>query len=182
VIKPQPGQGTPDGKYRYDGIQEGIPAIELLDANGEPTEKYFSCGKPRYEPGGIPWVRETWKPSPYEDGIYAYKADKLPHPAGSQYLQWRSPYHMPRAAARIFLRVAGVGVERVQDISEADARAEGITIPFMRTIRGIEHIIEYRWLWDKINGKRDHGAYAWKKNPWVWVIDFERVDDYEQAN
>jgi hypothetical protein len=40
----------------------------------------------------------------------------------------------------------------------------------------------YKELWDKLNGKRDHGAYAWEKNPWVWVIDFERVEDYGQAD
>ena len=87
-----------------------------------------------YKPGDILWVRETWCEVPYEtkciksgDGFLcvpkkAYKADSKIDFTGI----WKSPIHIPKEAARIFLRVVGVEVERLQDISEEDAIAEGV--------------------------------------------------------
>lgn len=94
--------------------------------------------------------------------------------------------HMPRWASRITLEVTNVRVERVQDISEEDAKAEGVqrnnflsTNPFESGIHNVRlsaektsYKIEFRNLWNSINEKR---GYGWDKNPWVWVIDFKEI-------
>ena len=168
VVKPQPTLNIPLGfcTGATDGKNIGKFGFGLCGDGGQ--IKYY---KPKYQVGDILWVRETWKPSPYDDGVYAYKANGLPEPAGCQYLNWRPSIHMPRAAARIFLRVTDVRVERLQDISETDAKAEGITV--VTNNSGLMYCRKFRDLWDKINGKRDKGAYKWDSNPWVWVIEFE---------
>lgn len=86
---------------------------------------------------------------------------------------------MPRWACRIGLEVAGVRVERVQEISEEDARAEGVEPSQVGTyVDGggpvLDHRGTYRNLWDLLNAKR---GFGWDKNPWVWVVEFKRVTD-----
>ena len=121
--------------------------------------------RPKYRPGDILWVRETWMPCASIDSfltdtnLYAYKADCVD---GDTPGKWRPSIYMPKDAARLFLRMTGVRVERVQDISEADADAEGVG--------GVDNFIK---LWDTINTKS--GLYKWKNNPFVWTICFERV-------
>lgn len=88
--------------------------------------------------------------------------------------------HMPRWASRLTLEVTAIRAERLQSISEEDARAEGVTIePQQGTLNGepaklypMTHRQAFIWLWDRINGERA----AWSSNPWVWVIEFSRVD------
>lgn len=93
---------------------------------------------------------------------------------------WRSARYMPRWASRILLEVTDVRIERVQDISEADARAEGTSLTAIAgTVNGqpaelhpMSHKQAFGWLWDSINEKRGLG---WNANPWVWIVEFERV-------
>ncbi|MEM9008196.1 MAG: hypothetical protein AAGE59_32390 [Cyanobacteria bacterium P01_F01_bin.86] len=98
-------------------------------------------------------------------------------------IKWRPSIFMPRAACRLLLRVKDVRVERLQDITEAQAISEGIN-QFSEGYAGLnydlgkgqltrEPIQAFRWLWDKINGPR---GYGWDTNPWLWVVEFERVD------
>lgn len=85
---------------------------------------------------------------------------------------WRSPMFMPRWASRLTLAVTGVRVERLQAITEADAIAEGVTLPErMATHYDDTHRDAYAALWDRINGKRA----PWASNPWVWVVEFRQV-------
>ena len=103
---------------------------------------------------------------------------------------WRPSIHMPRWASRLTLRVTDVRVERVQDISPADIRAEGVELPPEPSLVGkldphyASEISDYgdfadnarrRWreLWDSINGKR---GFGWDVNPWVWAVTFEPID------
>ncbi len=86
-------------------------------------------------------------------------------------VRWRASIHMPRWASRITLRVTGVRVERLQDISAADAMAEGIDHSTLNDPR-----VEYRSLWESI-----HGAGSWDANPFVWVIAFQRVAEKARA-
>lgn len=133
--------------------------------------------KPSYQGGEVLWVRETWANI---EGEIQYKAD-----TGNKYPgewpehekdnpdcpRWRPSIHMPKEAARIFLDVKNIRVERLQDITEEDAIAEGV----------IYGQGERRWtarsafmdLWDTINKKR---GYGWETNPWVWVIEFKKVE------
>jgi hypothetical protein len=87
---------------------------------------------------------------------------------------------MPRWASRITLEVTAVRAERVQDISEADARAEGVH-PIVRPgLNGTEeryYYDAYRQLWDSINAKR---GYGWEVNPWVWVVEFDVISNNEK--
>jgi len=93
---------------------------------------------------------------------------------GERDLGWykRPSIFMPRWASRITLEITGIRVERVQDISEADAQAEGVSgiathTPYPRQFRD-----SFEALWDSINAKR---GYPWSSNPWVWVIEFKRL-------
>ena len=147
--------------------------------------------KPKYQPGDILWVRETWghiaHPN-YNQGGYdewfVYKASKqgeLPED-----FKWRPSIHMPREAARIFLKVTNIRVEKVQDITEDDVIAEGMNAGICQNCGKNsypepcgcenpqpEYIGAFAYLWNIINKKR---GYGWSKNPWVWVIEFERVE------
>jgi hypothetical protein len=85
--------------------------------------------------------------------------------------RWRPSIHMPRWASRITLEVTGVRAERLQDISEDDAKAEGVE-PLARQI-GTDYRGAFQNLWDSINKDRT----PWDSNPWVWVVEFRRVEE-----
>jgi hypothetical protein len=129
-------------------------------------------------PGDRLWVRETWKPSHEAEGRAFYRASWGNYENGDR---WRPSIHMPRAASRITLEIVVVRVERLQDISEADAIAEGViehqTLDGRRAcnidggpMMACGPIPAYRALWEQING-----AGSWDENPWVWVVEFRRV-------
>jgi hypothetical protein len=130
-------------------------------------------------PGDRLWVRETWgeggMTKPGDPASYA--AD---WPDAGAIRKWRPSIHMPRWASRIDLEVTAVRVERLQAITEEDARAEGAAHRIARggdlsgALEGetpIQHVAHFRDLWDSINGERT----PWASNPWVWVVSFKRV-------
>ena len=130
--------------------------------------------KPLCQPGDILWVRETW--SKDENGEYVYRTnygttedDSFP----PSMFKWKPSIHMPREAARIFLRVKTVRVERLQDITEEDAIAEGMSKTLVDGVVFISAKGNFHVLWDSLNIKR---GYGWDTNPWVWVIEFERIN------
>ena len=144
---------------------------------------------PYGQPGDRLWVREAWraeltwettKPSgiPDEAALW-YEADDQPrnNGRGTKFKgKLRSSIHMPRDASRITLEITSVHVERLQEIDIADAQAEGVsdTGAFILDGEGNEQggpIAEYAVLWDQINGPG-----SWEENPWVWVIEFKRVE------
>lgn len=93
------------------------------------------------------------------------------------YLRWKPSIHMPKKAARIWLRVEDVRCEALHDISEEDAKAEGVKSTAEITPDGSDYTGLYatEWfsrLWDSINKSR---GYGWNKNPWVWVVKFELI-------
>lgn len=125
---------------------------------------------PYGRPGDGLWVRETWAPNS-QAGVFSYAADWA---AGVKHVsRWRPSIHMPRAASRISLEVVGVRVERLREISEADALAEGCADSEM--VDGVpmwcSAVEKYMDLWEKINGEG-----SWAVNPWVWVVEFRRVE------
>jgi len=130
----------------------------------------------RYRKGDILWVRETWSEHQeyynnsakvFAEPHYIYKAD------GVYANKWRPSIHMPKEAARIFLKVTDVRVERLQDITEEDAITEGMSKTLVDGVIFISAKGNFHVLWDSLNIKR---GYGWEDNPWVWVIEFERVD------
>jgi hypothetical protein len=134
-----------------------------------------------YKAGDILWVREAFAKT--EDGKYIYRADPIfdGTDKGGFAWSWNPSIHIPKEAARLFLEVKNVRVERVQDISERDVVREGITIlSFVRPdektklkFRGGTFITEFKHHWDSLNAKR---GYSWENNPWVWVIEFMRTE------
>ena len=180
-----------DGWYFEKNSKNGSPAFVFR--NGLPTMPLPKC--PYGQPGDRLWVRETWQgyrmtsyeydeweamesPKDRNDDHYSpvYKADGKNFPE-----KWFPSIFMPREFSRIDLLIKDIRVERLQDISEADAIAEGCRPQFDKsnpvTMNGIQmmpHISakeDFQRLWDSINGKK----HPWESNPWVWVINFERI-------
>jgi len=165
LIKPQPPEG-----YDYSQGLSNLFYAKFLNSNSE----IFLSKTPYMAPclneevGDILYVRETWLEA--DDGIY-YRADETPvsKEVREKYgYKWRPSIHMPKKLARIFLKVTDVKVERLQDITEQQALNEGIKIHPNDTA-----IQAFSELWDGIY--KDKG-YGWKSNPFVWVIEFERVE------
>lgn len=122
---------------------------------------------PYGQPGDILWVRETFMPiTTYSvDGAvkgFAHKADRK---EWDDCAKWKPSIFMPFAAARIFLRIKSVRVERLQDITEEDAVAEGVFNTFINTAKH-----QFYKIRQSINGPE-----SWDANPWVWVVEFERI-------
>lgn len=146
------------------------------------------CRAP-YEPGDILYVRETWCDLPVNKAghmrghsIYYYKADGDLRPEGWRG-NWRPSIHMPKEAARIWLKVTDVRVERLQDITENGIKNEGIRLKQKDCVSKFDYISElyflFSRLWDLTIKKSDIDYYGWQANPWVWVIDFERCGKME---
>ena len=143
---------------------------------GETGEKKrFKC---RYgQPGDFLWVRESWnKYYSGDEENFSFRATDPEFP----FKGWKPSIHMPKAACRIWLELTGIRVERVQDISEEDAVAEGVErinfdetemLAFKSYATGTGPVypyVSYKTLWQKINGPE-----SWESNPWVWVVAFK---------
>jgi len=132
----------------------------------------FYC--PYGKPGDLLWVRESFAggPTKNEYPVLLYRADFKDGyaPAALRFMtakKWTPSIYMPRWASRLTLRITDVRVERVRDISEADAQAEGVY-----TDPACPAYDSFQTLWNSINSKRGHG---WDVNPWVWVLTFEVI-------
>jgi hypothetical protein len=147
-------------------------------------EKFF---KLPCEPGNILYVRETWKKAP--NGYYYYEDWQRNDIA--DITKWKPSIHMPKEAARIWLKVTNVRVERLQDIDEDGAVKEGIPWSECRNCKapfgcdacageGYDEIDAFAELWDSTIKKIDLDFYGWNANPWVWVIEFERCEKPEE--
>lgn len=131
------------------------------------AEFIASTYKPPYKPGDILYVRETWCGG-YDGEVYFYLADKNTH-RELRYLinyderKWRPSIHMPKEAARIWLKVTDVRVERLKDIDDAGIVAEGLEIGAY-----------FDDIWNSTIKKALLSLHGWDANPWVWVIEFDR--------
>ena len=126
------------------------------------------------QPGDILYVRETWNWNPLheygtEPNKYIYRADYDGH-AGE--IGWHPSLHMPKEAARIWLKVTDVRVEQLREITEEQAEKEGCN-DYTSTALG------FCYLWDSTLKKSDIDRYGWDASPWVWVIEFERCEKSE---
>lgn len=203
VVKPQPPGGTAYVIVDEDPFGKGALCINSLgvDGRGGPIpgeiDAWRTC--PYGTIGDRLWVRETFfdnNPGERDMEQVFYRADGEPDFDGESITRdgpgWTPSIHMPRWASRLTLEITGVRVERVQDISEADARAEGIyecVSGFWwydpRTQNDLHRdrptpegftggaVGAYRDLWDSINGARP--GCSWADNPFVWVLEFRRV-------
>jgi hypothetical protein len=209
VVKPQPKSqnvGMVNAAYC------GEPDVWLVDGAvseftiGGETLPYWKC--PYGRAGDRLWVRETWgvgtRPCPTEGWVEGieYRADNHPEMDEHESLPlhsvnvpqnitldiyragWHASIHMPRWASRLTLEIVDVRAERLQQITEADAQAEGVERPELTSgiVEGMEppfnrvhpmtgdYADGFKNLWNDING-----ADAWDKNPWVWVISFSVI-------
>ena len=124
--------------------------------------------------GDILYVRETWKEAP--KGYYYYEDWQKDDIA--DVTKWNPSIHMPKEAARIWLKVTDVRVERLQEITEVQAQAEGCNSGLLTgacTARG-----QFEDLWNSTVKKSDLDRYGWDASPWVWVIEFERCEKLEE--
>lgn len=141
----------------------------------------------QYQSGDVIYVRETWCALPVNEAghmrghsVYYYKADGDLRPEGWRG-NWHPSIHMPKEAARIWLRVTNVRVERLQDITIEGIRKEGLEPRFKVKDKFSDGIARGRFLelWNNTIKKSDLDRYGWDANPWVWVVEFERCEDPE---
>lgn len=172
-------------------------ALGMTYEDGSPARKSL------YTPGDILYVRETWnygycdttdfefrynetffeelKPGSYKDSYlmprYFYRTDDLDGIVG---IKWRPSIFMPRDAARIFLRVTDVRVERLQDITHSGIEKEGIvTKEHPGSPDRVNPFFTFKSLWDSTIKHKDAALYGWDANPYVWVIEFEKISKEE---
>ena len=175
---------------RWTGyIKDGLV---LYNGKNEPCIR-----KAPYQPGDILYVRETWErfecwncegdergncpKEPQKSvfdktcGCYMYRAtDEIYGDA-----RWHPSIHMPKEAARIWLKVTGVRVERLQDITSDQISREGVEVEYPHVLNGEEKRYAFSTLWNSTIKKSDIDSYGWNANPWVWVIEFERCEKPE---
>lgn len=159
--------------------------------------------KPPYQPGDILYVRETWKcwrAHRYEatadiifktggdgvrlqfangsiDSVNRFDYDTFVNKWLSYHGEWKPAIHMPKEAARIWLKVTDVRVERLQEISGKDLIKEGIDLFQSNYVRVA--FDEFKNIWNSTIKKSDLDRYGWDANPWVWVVEFERCEKPE---
>jgi hypothetical protein len=179
LVKPQP-----DEKHTYPlGFVTDSTEKKKAGCFGFGIDEYggsIQYAKPPYQPGDILYVRETWCGLPVNEAghmrghtIYYYKADGELRPKGWRGT-WHPSIHMPKEAARIWLKVTDVRVERLQNMTDDDAEAEGC-FDYTSTALGFFDV------WDSTIKKSDLDRYGWNANPWVWVIKFERCEKPERV-
>ena len=191
VVKPRPLYTEPGIWSWARGRLSAVWTAFALPAPG------ITSNCPYGRPGDLLWVRETWRPFAVDhNGVVTghdydlhidYAAGGSQHvseEAITDHVEWAgywnmpkaaergnvSPLFMPRFASRLTLRITSVRLERLQEIGEEDARAEGIELAAWEW--GEVTIAKFSELWDSINAANGHG---WEANPWVWVLSFDVV-------
>lgn len=150
---------------------DGVPMACDQDGDWWPAVRFS-----RIQPGDIIWVRETWCALPVSPGghiripeRYYYRAGPDLRPDGWKGT-WRPSIHMPRKAARLFLRVEDVRMERLQEIMDAPPGPDN---PIVK--EGCTYGFEFIAVWNNTIEPAKRSRYGWNANPWVWVYDFERT-------
>lgn len=138
---------------------------------------------PPYQPGDFLYVRETWCLR-YDGEKYFYKADKNTPREEKRLIDynntsWHPSIHMPKEAARIWLRVTDVRIEQLQEITADGIRNEGLSSAAVHCGDMEIALKEWENLWNSTIKKSDLDRYGWGANPWVWVIEFERCEKPE---
>jgi hypothetical protein len=191
VIEPQPPAqfyGSMQGVFFRDCYELIVDMGEGLAAASKTltVKQHFMC--PYGKPGDLLWIREGWRTEELANGLdgIRYQADEQfrpientfetanawceAHQNGKHGDKWRSPLHMPRWASRIALGLINIRAERLQELTDADALAEGVRLHGSTRYAG-EAVDGFAKRWDDSNGER----HPWESNPWVWKIEFVRA-------
>lgn len=184
LVRFLPGENPQWTGYIRDGLM-------LYNGRNEPC-----IIKVPYQPGDTLYVRETWCGLPVNEAghmrghtIYYYKADGELRPKGWRGT-WHPSIHMPKEAARIWLKVTDVRVERLQEITDNECIKEGIYPSNCRDCNdifgcdvcpdeGYDEVDKFVEVWNSTIKKSDLNRYGWNASPWVWVIEFERCEKPE---
>ena len=194
LVKPQP-----DEKHTYPlGFVTDSTEKKEVGCFGFGIDEYggsIQYEKPPYQPGDILYVRETvWqKTGHYLDvdgetkavwcNEFKYVAtDEKPETGWNYSWVKRPSIHMPKEAARIWLKVTDVRVERLQDITNKGAEREGARpdYPFDYDVDKWPNLEHFKKIWNSTIKKSDRDRYGWNANPWVWVIEFEQCEKPEE--
>lgn len=163
LVKFLPGENPQWTGYIKDGLM-------LYNGKNKPCIR-----KAPYQPGDILYVRETWC-SAYGGEKYFYLADKLTNREERSLLnyddvKWHPSIHMPKEAARIWLKVTEVRMERLQDILEEEPG------PNCQVVKeGVRYGCDFIAVWNSTIKESDRVVYGWDANPYVWAIEFERCE------
>lgn len=160
LIKPQPTYNQRDG-FTWKDRAYGTDLPQTIKG----AAYNLKCAAP-YQPGDVLYVREAWSELSFG---YMYKSDGENIDHLGNIIKWCPPINMPKEAARIWLKVKDVRVERLNDISSDDAVKEGTKETFPPLA-----VDEFRDLWNSTIKKSDFDRYSWDANPYVWVYEFER--------
>ena len=170
-----------DVSNQFDVEHDGKTVLAYIDQ--ETGDSYAPTKICRYQPGDTMYVRETW----YKGlNRILYKAnysenEKFYENGKEIQIKWHQSIHMPKEAARIWLKVKDVRVERLQCMSWDDICNEGIisdsNVRDDFSFRMLQN--KFRNLWNSTIKKSDLNGFGWDANPWVWVIEFERCDKPE---
>lgn len=180
VVKPHYRPGETGWQVITEKHSGKYVRIEYLDEWENETRYMIDP----FRPGDILYVQETWEKS--MDGTYMYKATDDPIIID----RWHRSIHMPKEAARLFLRVTDVRVERLQEITEEQALSEGTLglkcehensgaygcTDCMNTGWLEPPKMDFMCIWNSTIKKKDIEEYGWDANPWVWVIEFKRCE------
>ncbi|CAH5114672.1 hypothetical protein AI2803V1_3729 [Klebsiella pneumoniae] len=184
IMKPQPEPCPRGGHWWPSNVFKTMLHVEEEMQNGQGGwGGLVGDACPFGDVGDRIWVRETF--CPVDDTQYGgekwvdYRATpkfEASHPAGwdcapndAEALKWRPSIHMPRWASRILLEITDVRVERLKSISDRDALREGCSAADMKSGDCVADV--FARLWASI-----YGSDSWNANPWVWVIEFKRVE------
>ena len=178
LVRFLPGENPQWTGYIRDGLM-------LYNGKNEPCIR-----KASYQPGDILYARETWHKytkrvgdgeSCHLEEFYGYKASIANSEDADE--PWKPSIHMPKEAARIWMKVTNVKVERLQEIAEAGIRKEGVDVDPKECAGKFDFTSElfflFQRLWDSTIKKSDLDRYGWNASPWVWVIEFERCEKPE---
>lgn len=203
LVKPQP-----DEKHTYPlGFVTDSTEKKEVGCFGFGIGEYggsIQYAKPQYHTDDVLYIRETWTE---ECGKYYYRADYdsdyldpcetlsggypascRNHPgcdgcmATSTRIHWHPSIHMPKEAARIWLKVTNVRVERLQEITQEEAEKEGAT----ESVDGVAKfrssaLLNFTTIWNNTIKKSDLDRYGWDASPWVWVIEFVKIEKPEEC-
>ena len=167
------------GFYVTKRLDGSFTGVYEYDEDGRMFENQLI---PPYKPGDILYVRETFIQAAAH--TFWYKADDKSWV--SEGLRWKPSIHMPKEAARIWLKVTDVRVERLQEITEDGAKAEGANWKNGKNVGWEEKMKRtaterFAEIWNSTIKKSDLDRYGWDANPYVFVIEFSKIDKPEEA-
>ena len=170
-------------RRKADGLFAGIYEYD------ENESMFDNQLEPPYQPGDIIYVRETWHKYIKRVGegqnchlaeFYGYKASVANSEDAGE--PWKPSIHMPKEAARIWLKVTDVRVERLQEITADGIRNEGLSSAAVHCGDMEIALKEWENLWNSTIKKSDLGRYGWNASPWGWVIEFERCEKTQEEH